>query len=277
MALDRKTLMELADKKREKTLVQRLKTVAKNVLRKVHAPKNVNGYDIKYIQKRVQLGYQIVEYIAKNVDDYDVCFGNGNKKLNGTAEVNFVVALSLFPIMTCKNCSGCKNKCYDICHDMIMTGVFLNRCINTAIYFYRRERFWQSLDNLLEGDCVPCVRLNEGGDLEYKDFFYIRNIAKKHKVTKILFFTKNYDDMNRWLDEGNRFPNNVCALMSGWDDMEMDNKHNLPETHVIWMDGCHSTNRKDGYICTGNCSWCYLHHKGCWYAKNGEIIFFYAH
>lgn len=277
MALDKKTLMELADKKREKTLAQRLKAVAKKVFQKAHSPKNVNGYDIKYIQNRVKLGTELIKYISKNVDDYDVCFGSGNRKLNGIAEVNFVVAMSLFPVITCKNCSHCKRKCYDICHDMIMTNVFLNRCINTAIYLNDRRRYWNSLDKLLEGDCVPCVRLNEGGDLQYEDFFYVRDIALKHNATKILFFTKNYNDLNRWLDEGNRFSDNVCALMSGWDGMEMDNRHNFPETHVIWTDGCHSTNRTDGYICNGNCSWCYLHHKGCWYAKNGDIIFFYAH
>lgn len=127
------------------------------------SPKNVNGYDPQVIAERVKVMQEVVKLIKPNADQYDVYFGSGNQKLNGGILVNFIIAMSLPPILACKNCSKCMYKCYDACHVCFRDEVIKCRCINYAIYITDRKRYWKSLDDVLSCDCVPAVRINEGG------------------------------------------------------------------------------------------------------------------
>lgn len=240
-------------------------------------PKTVNGYDPQVIAERVKVMKEVVEFIKPNADQYDVYFGNGNQKLNGGILVNFIIAMSLPPILACKNCSKCMHKCYDACHVCFRDEVIKCRCINYAIYITDRKRYWKSLDDVLSGDCVPAVRINEGGDIEYEDLNFIKAIAKAHPMTHLLIYTKNYADVNRWCAKGKRLPKNTHLIFSAWEGVEMDNPYNFPTSHIIWKEGCHTSETIDGHLCGGNCSWCYINHTGCWALKKGEKVFFNAH
>ena len=92
----------------------------------------------------------------------------------------------------------------------------------------------------------------------------------------ILFFTKNYKGINKYLTN-NEFPENVKTLMSAWKGMDMENPNNLPCSHVLWEDGTTTAPQYGGYLCTGNCSECAFWSKGCWSLKQGEHVVFQAH
>lgn len=274
--LDAKKIIKKAEGYKERCKASRQND--RKVYAAPHEPKTVNGFSMAVIKERVDVMRKVIDGITPDADQYDVHFGNGNQKLNGDGgSVNFILAMSLPPIIACSNCSECMNKCYDICHVCFRDEVVKCRCINYAIYKTNRSRYWKSLDDILTGDCVPAVRINEGGDIEYEDLSYIRDIAAAHRFTHLLLYTKNYSAVNRFYNEGNRFSENVHLIFSAWENVQMDNPYNFPTSHIIWKEGCHTSKEIDGYRCGGNCSWCYLRREGCWSLKNGDKVFFNAH
>lgn len=100
-------------------------------------------------------------------------------------------------------------------------------------------------------------------------------IARKHKDTKFLAFTKMFDVCNEFLDEGNVIPENMHILFSGWLGLKMDNRHGFPEAHPIFESG---TSAPEGtLLCTGNCTECLKEDRLCWSIGKGQAIGFLAH
>ena len=61
------------------------------------------------IKKVVKLmNATIAKYSEKSIDEIKMCISKGNRKIGR------VMNVSLPPIVTCENCSGCKNFCYDV-------------------------------------------------------------------------------------------------------------------------------------------------------------------
>jgi hypothetical protein len=57
----------------------------------------------------------------------------------------------------------------------------------------------------------------------------------------------------------------------------MDNRHNLPVSHVLYADGRTTAPKFGSYYCGGNCSECNYKGEGCWILKRGESVIFPAH
>ena len=138
------------------------------------------------------------------------------------------------------------------------------------------KRFWDEIDAQVKANYVTELRINVGGDLTDDDFAYIAELGKRNPKTLILFFTKNYEGINAFLDEC-EFPENVSPIMSAWKNTKMENPHNLPCSHVLWEDGSTTAPEFGAYFCTGNCSECAFQERGCWTLKHGEHVVFKAH
>lgn len=207
----------------------------------------------------------------KDVDNIHVKLQKGNSKTGHS-----VWTVSLLPIIDCYNCSGCKNNCYDLKSDVTKTVVLNDRVKNSAVHKVDRERFWREIENQIKVNYVETLRLNVGGDLDEEDFKYVNNLAKNNDKTDILFFTKNYDGINKFLSE-NEFAPNVHPIMSAWEGMEMENPNNLPCSHVLYEDGRTTAPEYGAYYCGGNCTECHFKDEGCWNLKNGEHVIFRAH
>lgn len=222
---------------------------------------------VNMVKKAVQ---EKQEIINEGVDNYHVRLMPGNSK---TGKTTWTV--SLIPGHDCQNCKHCLNGCYDIKADLIYPSCRKYRVINSAIHEKDLERYWKEISDQCEENGIILLRINVGGDLAYEDFPYVKNLAKEHPKMKILFFTKNYTDLNRFLDE-DQFPENVQAIMSGWKNCQPVNPHQLPEAHVLYADGTRTWD-KTAKWCPGNCSKCYLKELGCWDLKKGEAVVFNEH
>ena len=205
------------------------------------------------------------------LDDIHVKLQRGNRKTGANCWT-----VSLAPIIDCANCSGCKGQCYDIRNDVIYPSVVADRARNSAIHKYEPTRYWDEIDQQIKANFVTELRLNVGGDLADYDFHYVAELGRKNPKTMILFFTKNYDGINRYLDKHD-FPENVHPIMSAWEGMEMDNPHNLPCSHVLYEDGRTTAPEYGAVYCGGNCSECAFNGDGCWNLKHGEHVIFKAH
>ena len=184
--------------------------------------------------------------------------------------------VSLIPIIDCHNCALCQYNCYDLRNDCWLKTVKNDRARNSAIHLLDPAMYWKQVEECIIAECVQELRINVGGDLTYVDFNYIAEMAERCPRTDILFFTKSYDDINRFLDE-NEFPSNVKPIISRWCGLECSNKHNLPESHVLWPNGNTTAPEYGAVFCGGNCTQCHWNGEGCWTLKKGESVIFEAH
>lgn len=209
--------------------------------------------------------------MLKSVDKQHVKLQKGNSK---TGSMCYTV--SLLPIIDCTNCSKCSKDCYDLRNDMIYPAVINDRAKNSAIHKADPKRFWDEVDAGIKGSFITELRINVGGDLSDDDFAYVAKIGRANPKTMILFFTKNYKGINKFL-EHHKFPKNVRPIMSCWEGMKMDNPNNLPCSHVLYEDGKTTAPEYGAHYCGGNCTECAFEGKGCWTLKKGEHVIFKAH
>ena len=223
------------------------------------------------IKKRLTTLRSAQKEAIKNVKNLHVKVQRGNRKTGA-----YCWTVSLMPVIDCGNCNKCKNNCYDLKADMIYPAVIKDRARNSAIHKMEPDRFWREINDQVRENCIRELRINVGGDLSYNDFAYVRVLGLENPNTDILFFTKNYDDINKYLDEVS-FPENVHPIMSAWKGMKMDNRHNLPCSHLLYENGETTAPEYGAVYCGGNCSECAFKGEGCWNLKKGEHVIFRAH
>lgn len=223
------------------------------------------------IMRRVIKMVEIREQYLKDIDNVHIKLQKGNTK---TGQNCWTV--SLIPIADCPNCTKCQYTCYDVCNVCFQPAVQNDRARNSALHKADPKRFWEEVDIQVKANFVTELRINVGGDLSDDDFAYVAELGRKNPRTMILFFTKNYKGINKYLTN-NEFPENVKTLMSAWKDMNMENPNNLPCSHVLWEDGTTTAPEYGAVYCGGNCSECAFKGEGCWTLKNGEHVIFKAH
>ena len=231
------------------------------------------------INFRVQKMLHLRAKYEADLENAHVRLQPGNSK---TGKACYTV--SLIPIADCKNCRECKKECYDIRNVCFQPTVQNDRARNSAIHRKDRERYWREIEVQLRANYITQLRLNVGGDLDDEDFEYVAAIGARNPKCEILFFTKNDDGCNRYIEmylsvypDNFGFPKNVHPLYSRWPGMEMKNPYHVPESHVLWPDGSTTAPEFGSVYCGGNCSECYFEEKGCWALKAGESVILKAH
>lgn len=237
----------------------------------VKKPKNVNEINAEAAKGRLNTMLIIRDQYLKDIDNVHLKLQKGNDK---TGKLCWTV--SLIPIADCPNCSKCCSTCYDLRNDCWRDGVQNDRARNSAIHKADPARYWAEIDAQIKANGVKEIRLNVGGDLTNDDFAYVAELGEKNSDTLILFFTKNYNGVNAFLED-HTFPENVRPVFSRWEGMPCDNPNNLPCSHVLWADGSTTAPDYGAYYCGGNCSDCVINGEGCWNLKRGEHVIFNAH
>lgn len=233
-------------------------------------PKKKKNHSMETVKKRVRQMITLrMKYLIKlrNGAKYRIILQKGNAK---TGKRCYTV--SLIPVADCCNCEECLLDCYDLHNVCFQKAVQNDRARNSALHMFDPDEFW----NQVYEECIKLnveeLRINVGGDLADTDFAYVDELKKKLRKTDIIFFTKNHDGCNRYLDEKKKetgtdmFENGVHPLLSGWEGMSLNNPHHLPESHILYADGSTTANEtrlKHAYFCSGNCSECKAEDKGC--------------
>lgn len=222
--------------------------------------------------KRVNEMLKLRDEFINDIDNCHVKLMKGNSK---TGKDCWTV--SLIPIADCYNCKECMVDCYDINTDCRFPAVLKDRAKNSAIHKVDIRRYYNEISNQIKANNVKELRYNVGGDFCYKDFNYVAVVAKLNPECEFLFFTKSYNDINKFMnDEG--FPANVHPIISRWLNVPCNNEYNLPESHVLYDDGRTTAPMFGAKYCQGNCSECFAgRDEGCPTLKNGESVIFRAH
>lgn len=221
--------------------------------------------------KRLKTMMETRSRFEETVDNLHVKLQKGNSKTGANCWTT-----SFLPIIDCPNHKHCMDECYDHRNDCRFINVIKDRARNSAIHKHDRARYWREVDQEIKDNIVRELRINVGGDLDNEDFAYVAELGRNNPRTMILFFTKNYDGINAFLDN-NEFPENVKPIMSAWKNLEMNNPHNLPCSHVLYDNGDTTAPEYGAIYCGGNCSRCAFEGNGCWYLKKGEHVIFREH
>ena len=193
----------------------------------------------------------------------------------GNNKMGKIASVSLLPVLTCPGrCNGtCGDKCYARKLALLRPSVLKAYARNTAIAKLAPVAFFNAVSNAMAS--ARYFRFHVSGDIPNRAYLdLVAYLCKVHTHCEVLMFTKRYELVNKFIEDGNAIPENLHVLMSGWTNLDPINPHNLPETTVYATD---ADIRPEWTLCGGNCLDCAIHDGGCWAAKSGETIAFKIH
>ena len=215
-------------------------------------------YRIESLRKLIRQLKDHGKVLAKlPVDELKVAISKGNQKIGR------VMNVSLPPIISCKNCSGCKHLCYDVKACLQYDNVRKARMKNWTLLNKDRDEFFRQIDRALYRRLLhKYFRWHVAGDIVDEDYFArMVELARKHKLFRFWTYTKNYDDVNAYVEKHGKdsIPKNFSMMFSEWRGMEMRNPYGFPEFRVVFKDEVPPA----GFYCPGNCDVCKELERGC--------------
>jgi len=193
---------------------------------------------------------------------------------NGNGKMGAIPSASLPPIVTCrKNGLPCAKDCYANKLYRLRPTVRNAYDKNLAIYQNNPDSYFLQLRAFLS--VSRFFRLHVSGDFIDAEYFArcVEAVASAPNCT-VLAFTKQYEIVNEYINNGGAIPENFKIIFSTWGTWKPENPYNFPESAVIFKD---TAIPDDWKICGGNCFECACRGCGCWELKNGETIAFYKH
>lgn len=205
------------------------------------------------------------EFMKAPIDELNVVITKGNKKIGR------VLNVSLAPIVTCMNCSGCLKLCYDIKAILQYKNVAIARAKNYVILMRDRQKYFDEIRSALKHRRTnKYFRWHVSGDIIDVDYFdNMVRIAREFPEFKFWTYTKAYVLVNHWCElNGGReaIPANLSVMFSEWRGMKMINPYNFPEFRVVFKDEEKPRNVK---WCCGNCEQCIKNYSHC---VKGETV-----
>ena len=201
------------------------------------------------------------------------------KKLNtisispGNRKMGAIPSISLPACTTCNPSAPCFKECY---------AVKVARIYKTAGAAYERNLDILKKDPSLYWSQVEAAamvtkyfRYHVSGDIPDLEYFNnMISLANKLSDTNFLAFTKQYNIVNSYLNNGGIIPSNLKVIFSNWGAWKCSNPHKLPTCEVIFKGDKAADQWK---ICGGNCTNCACAGIGCWTLQNNETIAIYKH
>lgn len=116
---------------------------------------------------------------------------------------------------TCQNCTACKTSCY-VRASYRFPSVIHSQAINTWGLRNELDKVEADLAEQLEHRHVKIARVNQSGEIEdEKQFAMWCRLAIRFPDTKFYIYTKMYDIVGKFLDNGD-VPPNFTILFSVW-------------------------------------------------------------
>ena len=223
-------------------------------------------YSIESLRKVIRLMNAAARaYDQKDVKEITMCISKGNRKIGR------VMNVSLPPLMTCKNCSGCKGFCYDIKACLQYPNTVIDaRIRNYTVLKKDRQLYFETIDHAISRRRTnKYFRWHVAGDIVDIDYFWrMCGTARRHTDFIFWTYTKNYNVVNEYcrLYGRDAIPENFTIMFSEWDGMPLDNPYNFPVFTCKLKDG--NKNHKPEYFdslykCPGNCDICKAARRGC--------------
>ena len=192
----------------------------------------------------------------------------------GNSKLGQIPSVSLPAVETCRECE-CSKKCYARRLERLRPSVRNAYRHNLEVLKNEPETFWREVEASIM--MSRFFRFHVSGDILDNEYFAMMvEVAKRNPHCEILCFTKKYNLVNEFIEQGNELTANLHMIFSGWVGLQMDNPFSLPEAHVRYRDGS-TTAHDDAIECGGNCTKCALTEGGCWNLQKGQQVVFNEH
>lgn len=187
-------------------------------------------------------------------------------------KVGAIPSFSLPVGVTCAAGCSCLKKCYAARMARIRPSV--------GDAWARNLTLWQERPDAVRQAVIASALLSSyfryfvGGDIPDAAFLQMMvEVARAVPSCRFLAFTKKYDLINAYLDEGGELPQNLQIIFSEWKN-HAPNPHALPLSRVIFKG---EDEPPGAMVCGGNCGECICKGIACWALKSGDIIHFHEH
>lgn len=187
---------------------------------------------------------------------------------NGNSKMGAIPSVSLPACITCNPAAPCFKECYAIriARRYKQTNAAYKR--NLSILQNNAASYWMQVKTAAM--FTTYFRYHVSGDIPNIEYFNnMVALAKELPGTKFLAFTKQYNIVNVYLNNGGTIPENLKIIFSNWGEWKTENPHNLPVCEIIFPDTEINNSWK---ICGGNCTECACRGIGCWELNQGETI-----
>lgn len=191
----------------------------------------------------------------------------------GNSKMGAIPSVSLPACVTCNPSAPCFKKCYAAKIERLYTNTRNAYARNFEIWANDPAAYWDQVR--AAASVARFFRFHVSGDIP--NILYLNNMARVAESlphTSFLVFTKQYNIVNQYINDGMTIPQNLKIIFSNWGAWKCENPHNLPTCEVILKGSEPAENWK---ICGGNCTECACRGIGCWELKNGETIAIYEH
>ena len=183
-------------------------------------------------------------------------------------------SINLPPVVTCRHDAPCFAECYARKGNWIFDNVKMSLARNLEAYKEDPKYYFDYV--ALHTRLDRFFRWHSAGDIVDDAYFVgMCKVARKNPGTRYLAFTKKFDIVNAYLDNGHRIPKNLTVVFSGWDSLfKVNNPHNLPTTWVWFKDSTRNGAIPEGSMpCKGYCENCLA----CWQLRHGQSVVFDQH
>jgi hypothetical protein len=191
----------------------------------------------------------------------------------GNAKLGAIPSVSLPACTTCNPSAPCFKKCYALRLERRYKNTRDAYTRNLDILSSDPGAYW--LQVKAAASMARFFRYHVSGDIPNAAYFaeMIRT-ADALPNTTFLAFTKQYQIVNNYLNDGGAIPRNLKIIFSNWGAWKCYNPHGLPVCEIVLKGSEPAPTWK---ICGGNCTACACAGIGCWELKNGETIAIYQH
>lgn len=208
----------------------------------------------------------MARFAAMDYNELKLHISKGNKKIGRVH--NF----SMAPGITCPNCSGCLEYCYDIKAVLQYGNVVNARAENTLMMKADMVGTFKQIDDYISKRRVhKFFRWHVSGDIISVEYFdNMVQIARKHPDWIFWTYTKAYRYVNAWLDANGKdaLPANLSVMFSVWNGMECPNPYGMP-TFTCIQEGM--TPAPNEWRCPGNCEACIRSGHGCPHGESSNV------
>lgn len=194
------------------------------------------------------------------------------------SKLGIIPSVNLPPIITCRSDAPCIKECYALKGRFRFSGVRENMASNYDLYRDNSEEYFRGIKESIDNGFISYkyFRWHASGDIVDKQYLVgMVKIANDLPRTYFLAFTKKYELVNAFIDEGGVIPENLHIIFSAWgDSWKLLNPYNFPVAFVRFKAEDANSGIPDSAIeCSGNCTSCLQ----CWNISRGESVVFDQH
>lgn len=193
------------------------------------------------------------------------------------SKLGIIPSINLPPVLTCRANAPCRKDCYACKGRFRFPDCKNSMQYNLDCYNIDHKAYFKAIRSFIDNDFMiyKYFRWHSAGDIVDLDYLKgMITLAKQLRRTKFLCFTKKFEIINDYIENGGEIPKNLNIVFSAWGkDFIPTNPYKFPIAYVRFSDNDNSTIPTTAKECNGDCQNCLK----CWNISKGESAVFDKH